>query len=73
MILGLKGKDNEQHNKLNWITFIIGTSIGALFSFGILVVEFCKRIKSNFLKKEKKVIVSIFLIYFLKRKKILVS
>jgi hypothetical protein len=70
MIQGLKGKkNNEQHHKLNWITFLIGTSTCALFSFVTLVVEFYKRLQSNILKKEKKVIVRIFDFLFKKRKK----
>ncbi len=70
MIQGLKGKkNNEQHHKLNWITFLIGTSICALFSFVTLVVEFYKRLKANILKKEKRVIVRIFDFLFKRRKK----
>ena len=59
MILGLKGKDNEQHNKLNWITFIIGTSIGALFSIAILILEFYKLLNPRVFRKMKKIIVCI--------------
>ena len=59
MIFAFKNEVNQKSNELHRHAFFIGTSIGALFSIVILILEFYKLLNPRVFRKMKKIIVCI--------------